>query len=48
MSNKPIKLNEDNQIVDLAGMTLTVEDLKQCVIDAHFYKGKLKELLGGK
>lgn len=47
-SPKTIFLENPNDKVVLFGKEFTADELKDAVIDAHFLKGKLSELLGGK
>ena len=49
MNSKPtIFLRDDQQVVDLDGMELTVSELKDAVIDSKLYRRELTRILGGK
>ena len=47
-STDTIFLKDNNQVVNLDGIELTVSELKDAVIGNAYYQGKLSELLGGK
>ena len=47
-STDTIFLKNNNQVVNLDGIELTVSELKDAVIGNAYYQSKLSELLGGK
>ena len=49
MSSQTIFLKEsDDTIVNLDGMEFTIGELKEHVINSHYYQQRLAELIGGK
>ena len=45
--SQPISLN-CRDVYDLVGITLTLHEIQQAVIDAKYYKETLQQIVGGK